>query len=69
MKIGIGNDRHGVDVKKSLTKYLIDKGYTKRDAIKKISNDYNISKNMIYNPVRGAGYRFPGQFGIIAQLG
>ena len=27
MKIGIGNDRHGVDVKKSLTKYLIDKGY------------------------------------------
>ena len=37
---------------KTLVNNLIDKGYTKRDAIKKISNDYNISKNMIYNIVK-----------------
>ncbi len=37
---------------KKLVNNLIDKGYTKRDAIKKISNDYNISKNMIYNIVK-----------------
>lgn len=28
MKIGIGNDHHGVLVKQELTKYLTDKGYT-----------------------------------------
>ena len=27
MKIGIGNDRHAVEIKNNLTKYLTDKGY------------------------------------------
>ena len=31
---------------------LIKKGYTKRDAIKKIAEEYNISKNKIYNLVK-----------------
>ncbi len=31
---------------------LIKKGYTKRDAIKQIADEYNISKNKIYNLVK-----------------
>lgn len=27
MKIGIGNDRHAIEIKKFLTKFLIDQGY------------------------------------------
>ena len=35
-----------------LVNNLIKKGYTKRDAIKEISKEYNINKNKIYNMVK-----------------
>ena len=29
--------------------YLLEKGYSKRDAIKEVSDRYNVSKNKLYN--------------------
>lgn len=40
--------KENIDYKEEI-KYFIDKGYSKRDAIKKVSEIYNISKNKIYN--------------------
>ena len=35
-------------VKEAINK-LIEKGYSKRDAIKEVSDRYNVSKNKLYN--------------------
>ena len=40
--------KENIDYKEEI-KYFIDMGYSKRDAIKKVSEIYNISKNKIYN--------------------
>ena len=32
---------------------LINKGYSKRDAIKEIAERYNVSKNKLYNEFKG----------------
>ena len=45
---GNKESHENVDYKEEI-KYFIDKGYSKRDAIKKVSEIYNISKNKIYN--------------------
>lgn len=44
-------EENNIDYKKMVNEFT-KKGMTKRDAIKKISLDYNISKNKIYNEVK-----------------
>ncbi len=49
---GNNNDEEeNINYKEKVIEY-VEKGYSKRDAIKKISLEYNINKNKIYNEVK-----------------
>ena len=45
---GSKNEEKEIDFEEKINNY-IDSGYSRRDAIKRVSEEYNISKNKIYN--------------------